>query len=293
MKYRSALGLAAVSLVGLAIFRHWTTGTRMAQLAEEKRRESRQLQLRDEEAAGLLARIASDHARLRTAMSAPVAQTRQPVKIAPAPTAAAGAAGNARNARIAGDPRLREMDVKVYVDGQKLKFGAALARLGLTPEQRQKFDDIQAEYEEHFLDMAADAEERHLAVSDPVLTSQRRQLSLTQEAECQALFGPAYGQWKEETSAPPERGLVAQIAQKALSGAGALAESQVGPLTDIVVANKRPGVSSSLAAGYDWDAIVGQATVALSPEQAESFKTAIELVLAESQMSAMAKAAGN
>lgn len=179
------------------------------------------------------------------------------------------------------------MAVKAYVNDQKLKFSGILTKLGLTPEQRKAFDAIQAEYEERTLDLAAQAQERHLAATDPDLAVQRQQLVQSQETEYQNLFGPAYAEWKQDNETLPEHLAMAQIAQLALSSAGAFAKNQVDQLAEIMAVNKRPGVQPSVAAGYDWDAIVDQATVILNQEQTEFFKTGVELLLAQSRMMAM------
>jgi hypothetical protein len=290
MKSRSLLILAAVALAGLAAYWHVTVNARLAPLDRSGAQASRKRQQTDAEIAGLLARIASDHARLRALMTGPAEPAKPPARSEVATPPAASLSGDARMAKIGGDPQLRELDIKAYVDSQRLKYG----KLGLTAEQLQKFDAIQAEYEGRVLDLAIETQAGHLAPNDPALAAKRQQIAQMQDAELQELFGPAYAQWKEDNIVPPERMLVAQVAQLALGGSGNFPDNEVGQLTSIVMTNRRPGTYPTMAASYDWDAIAAQATAILNPEQDEGFKNGIEIFLAESRMRELtAKAAGN
>jgi hypothetical protein len=279
MKSRKLLLLAAVGLAGGAVFWHMSVNARLTPLGQHGAKAG-QKQQTDAEIAGLLARLAADHARLRALMTVPAEQAERPARSKPAPPPVANLSGEARLAKIGGNPQLRELDIKAYVAGQRLKYG----RLGLTSEQLQKFDAIQAEYEGRVLDLAMETQDGHLAPNDPALAAKRQQIAQMQDAELQRLFGPAYAQWKEDNVVPPERLLVAQVAQLSLGGAGIFPDNQIGQLTSIIVANKRAGTYATMAAAYDWDAIAAQATAVLNSEQDEGFKNGLEIFLAESRM---------
>ena len=195
---------------------------------------------------------------------------------------------------IAGNPELRKMSVEVYVDQRRLAFAGLLKRLGFTDEQRQRFDQIQAEYQQGQLDLALAASAQGWDRTDPSLAALRAQLVQRQATETQDLFGANASQWTAANRALGVQQFVSDIMQENIQGAAALNGAVADSLTQILLNNQLREHAGQLdvdPTGYDWDAVLNQARAVLTAQLFEGLKSSLNYYRARTAMAMIASKA--
>jgi hypothetical protein len=171
---------------------------------------------------------------------------------------------------IADTPDLRQMRVRSYIGERRLMFAGVLHQLGLTAEQLQRFDAIQAEYQQGLLDVTSSAREQKLT-SPSGLGALRKQLAENRDAQLRDLFGASSDAWDEASRTQIARVVVGQLLGQSYPAAGPVDGSQTEKLIAIVARHPLPGSSN----GYDWNAVAADAASVLSGSQLDALKTAL------------------
>lgn len=193
---------------------------------------------------------------------------------APAKTdVAATADGSNRQAlAIAGNDELRTLRIRAFVGEQRLKFAAILHQLRLTPEQLQRFDAIESEYQQAALDLVSTAKAQ--GITNPKdLAPLRRDLAAKHDGELEALFGDNYGDWQNAWRAQGARATVDDLLQQTFQTGGAVSPAQSEALVAVVKMHMQPHTST----GYDWNAIATDAATVLTGPQLDAFRTALNV----------------
>ena len=195
-----------------------------------------------------------------------------------APAKPTASTSQARTATIAMTPELRQLRVRAFVGEQRLAFADVLHRLALTPPQLQRFDAIQAEYQEAELDLAGSASAA--GVTNPKeLASLRRQLSTTRDAALRDLFGTNYAAWQEANRTQGIRATVGELLEQAFPSTGPIDNAQTEALTALVTRHARSGNG-----GYDWNAIDAELPAIVPGAPSAALKEAVALKRLSDQM---------
>ena len=218
-----------------------------------------------------LADSARDVTQLRTALGgAPVDRG--------APSAAAVASGDDPElaARLAANPELFALGVRVYRANLRLHYGLLYQSLGLSPAAIEKFEDLMTAHQEEELDLNAAATARGLAVSDPAVVGLRDQSDAQLRAAQAALLGTAgYQQLLQINRAQPVEDIVTNVATTVALTASPLTAAQAGQLTRFLAeasSNYQSGDAADPST-INWDLVLSQAQGVLTREQYEALQS--------------------
>jgi cell division protein FtsB len=236
-----------------------------------------------------LHRESTELARQAEALRQRLAALRQePPPAAAAPTKAASAAKRSLETKsdavvIADTPELRTLRVRSFVSEQHTKFAGLFQRLGLSVEQLHRFDAIQAEYAQGFLDVQSSASEQGLNGSD---TNELLQHARdTRDAQLREVFGASFEAWQEANRTIGPRTQVRRMLEQMYPSAGPVENSRSEQLIAIVASHAQP---HGIGVIYNWDAIGAEAESVLSGTQLTAFKDAAAWQRLSTEMAAVA-----
>jgi hypothetical protein len=184
---------------------------------------------------------------------------------------------------IADTPDLRELRVRAYVGERQLMFAGLFHQLGLTAEQLQRFDAIQAEYQQSILDLASTAKAQGITNGND-LAPTRKELVDARDAQLRELFGASYPAWEEANRTQGAHVMAGQVIPQIFQSTGPLDNTQSEQLIAIFAKHPLPGSGS----GYDWNAIAKDASGVLTGQPLEALRTAISFWQLSDQMYAIA-----
>ncbi len=283
VRFLILMGGTAIGLL-LAGYLHFRLVQRTEVLRMTHREQAEKIAAQRHDLDELTKRVDAARTRYRSLLQETAGKELRGVVVKPTDPAPA-AQPDALGARIAAVPALRQAAIQAYVDDRRLAFGGLLKRLGLSTAQIERFDGIQAEYQNRMLDLAATASEQRLAPNSPEIGAQRAEIRKWEDGAYRDLFDTAYPQWISEVSNLGSRQVVNSIVQSTFSGSGALAGPQADQLTALLDHHK--SVENGRTQ-YDWEGIFRAATPLLSAEQLDGFKSGVEYYLANAQMTVIA-----
>jgi cell wall-associated NlpC family hydrolase len=223
---------------------------------------------------------------LRKPASSVAKSKKTPATSAPTKAPASAAADDSpvlvQQAVLADIPDLRQLRVRAYVGERQLMFAGLFHRLGLTPEQLQRFDSIQAEYEQGILDLASSAKTQGIT-NGTGLGPVRQELADARDTQLREVFGSSYPAWEEASRAQGARVMAGQLIAQTFQSTGPLDNSRTEQL--IAIFAHHPGASDE---PYDWKAIAKDASGILTGQQLEALQTAISFWQLSDQMNAIA-----
>lgn len=234
-----------------------------------------------------LRRESTELARQADALRQKRAALRQAPPPAPAKTAAPAkrALETKSDAVVIADtPELRQLRVRSFVSEQHTNFAGLFQRLGLSVEQLRRFDAIQTEYAQSFLDVQSSASEQALSGSG---TNELLQHAKdTRDAQLREVFGASFDAWQEANRTIGPRSQVRRMLEQMYPSAGPVENARSEQLIAIVASHAQP--THGIGVVYDWDAIGAEAETVLSGTQLTAFKDAAAWQRLSTQMAAVA-----
>jgi len=264
-------GLVAIAAVGVAIAAWRAQRDDETALAAAVRNQT-QLQAAVGRASQRADAAERERRALLAKLAAPAAKNR-PISKGGAPTDMGAAMMN--------DPKVQAAYFASQRPRLRLRYGALIQALGLTPDQTDQFIRNAIKRDEGMLDLMATARAQHLAPNDPSIADLAKQVSADYQAAQTGLLGPAgYSQAADFDRTAGIRSLVDTVAgQLALSGeplTAQQAQQLVQATAGTIPANGRgPNVGPGTV---DWDAALAnvQAQGILSPTQYTAYAGAAQ-----------------
>lgn len=285
--FRFILAAGSLLLVALTLLLHF----RIAATLEARDAETAATRSRLAALAHQSAELARQRERVQKELAAPPPPPPPAAVVAAPPKPpAASLSGEARFQIIARDPQLRALHLQAYLDQRRLVLAGALASIGATPAQRAQLDRIHADYQQKLMDSAVTAAEQGWPANDPRLAALRAQLGEDQNAQRAALFGAGDAALVEANRRQGIQQLANQIAAENLSGPGVLtpaAVSQLGQLMATHHLDPATATAKEEPTGYDWTAILAEASQTFSPAQLAGLQTSVKYHRAEAQLNAL------
>jgi len=204
---------------------------------------------------------------------------------APAAPAASGGSGGGRldlNALLESDPKLLALYLKSFRANLSDRFGPLFQRLGLTPNQIAKWEDLATAQEQANVDLRAAAAAQGLNYAeDPGILAMkkqsREQLNQVFVAAVGADVAQKINNGTSGYTAVPNGmvPMVTNIATWAAQNGTPMDYQQMGALGTILASNFSP--NSAAGGSIDWDKVASQATNSLSGPQVEALQTMASL----------------
>jgi hypothetical protein len=190
-------------------------------------------------------------------------------------------AGPSLGTLLASDPKLMDLFLRSYRANLSGRFGAAYLKLGLTPAQIQKFEDLATAHEADQMDLQAAAEAQGLTEADPGITAMRQASNKQFRAAVVAADIPIPPGVISPTriGTPPTQQFVDQLATTVALSSTPMTFAQVGQLTPIL---ESAGISpltgpQATSPTIDWQKIALQATGILSGPQLQALQVQTSL----------------
>jgi hypothetical protein len=225
-------------------------------------------------------RIATQARSLAAAQRA--ARAAAEVSATEAPSVAGG--GRSRNiyTLVQADPELMELYLKSFRANLSDRFGPLFERLGLTPYQIGKWEDMATAQEQSNIDLRLAATAQGLVYSqDPGIQAMKKQSGEKLDQEFVAAVGAdAAQQIKNGISgydAVPNGmvRMVTNVANWAAQNGTPMNYQQMGQLGSILASNFTP--DPALGGSMDWGKITSQASTSLSAPQVDAIQTMASL----------------
>lgn len=190
---------------------------------------------------------------------------------------------------VANDPPKMAEYTKNFRAGLDLDYGGMFKAVGLSPEQIEKFKDIEVWLQESRIDLQAAIDAQGLdstSAEYKKLWSDYSNLRTTKKAE---VLGDLAERYFEYYGAQSVRDYVQQLASRGIIAGEAISSSQVERVTDILSANSKrsvgPGAKWVDRDTINWAAASGQLKDVLSPAQIETLGLLIEANKAATRIS--------
>jgi hypothetical protein len=266
MNFRKIIGAGATLVAVLALGAAWyffreTRAAERAQISLTASLQRARERTRTEEAAP---RTSGDGS------SASAAHAGNPDGAAPHPAAPSLAA------LLSADPKLMALYLRNFRANLPDIYGFEYARLGLSPAQIDKFEELTTAHEGETMDLRAAAQAQDLPANDPGIAAMRKQSDRQYQLAVLALAGiSAVQAQNDQRMASPQMSIIlGNVASLTAIGQAPMSYAQAGQLAPILAA-----ASSSFQSGgqvqlatIDWDKAIAQASSVLSGPQLESLK---------------------
>lgn len=186
----------------------------------------------------------------------------------------------------ANDPVLRALYLKSVRAGLDARYGRLFRMLHLSPEQIEKFKDVEVASQELFLDTMASEEKLGIEPGDPIVgrlgDHNWNQLKHQMTAALGSADGTVFQQYVKTEGLQP---VVTSLATHVYDTDTPLTAEQAAAIQQILVDNSRKQKYGFVIGGTtDWDAAYAQAQAVLSPEQLAAFRSIKDETTAERQM---------
>lgn len=179
-------------------------------------------------------------------------------------------------ALIGNDPAKLKDYMQAMRGAYDLRYGDLMARLGLSPEQREKFKDLKVWSDQRVIDIRSASEAGQL---DPVSLQQLLRGEATERVKKEAeVLGPLQKQYRDYNRVSPVRDVAEQFAATAALNGTPIPGDQLDALVNVMAAHTQPAPSGWLAPQtLDWTATQADAAKLLNPEQLELLRQTQQL----------------
>jgi hypothetical protein len=179
-------------------------------------------------------------------------------------------------ALLAADPKLMVLYLKNFRAQLPDLYGFEYARLGLSPAQIDKFEELTTAHEGETMDLRAAAQAQGLPANDPGIAAMRKQSDRQYQLAVLSLAGisAVQAQNDQRMASGQMETILANVASLTAVGPAPMTYAQAGQLAPILAA-----ASPSFQSGgqvqlgtMDWDKAIAQAAGVLSGPQLDSLK---------------------
>ena len=229
------------------------------------------------------AAIARDEAAIATARAreradASAGAPAGPPAAAPAPPSVRKVAGPSVASLLAADPKLMDLYLRSFRAGLPDRFGAIYARLGMSPAQIDRFEELSTAHEGEIMDLRAAAEAQGLPDDDPGIAAMRQQSNRDYRTAITTL---ALSLGLTPSRLEQENNLANGALESVLGGVASLAALSPAPMTYAQAGQLAPILAAANTAAspgaidrstIDWDKVLPQAAAILPAPQVQALQ---------------------
>jgi hypothetical protein len=177
-------------------------------------------------------------------------------------------------ALLEANPKLMELYLKNFRANLADRFGPAFEKIGFSPEQISKFEDLATAHEQENMDLRAAAAAQGLPMTDPGITAMRQQSNQQYQAALVAEIGASASQQLAQSPvvSPSNQAAISTLANMLALSATPMTYEEAGQLAPILANAGGNSPNGGTPASIDWNKVSEQASGVLSRPQLQALQ---------------------